>query len=966
MNLLWRKCAWGLVLAAMTTAATVETNSAIRLDRTNLLAYRNQQGEIAPVRSTADWQKRRAAILESMQEVMGPLPGKARHCPLDVQIEEEVDCGDYIRRRLSYASEPGSHVPAYLLIPKDALTGKKKYPAVLCLHATEMSIGYKTTVGLGGPYPAYAAELAQRGFVTLSPSYPLMANYQPDLKALGYESGTMKAIWDNMRGLDLLDTLPFVRKGEYGAIGHSLGGHNAIYTAVFDSRIKVVVSSCGFDSFRDYHRGDITGWTSPRYMPKLRNYPAGETPFDFHELIGALAPRACFINAPLRDSNFQWRSVDKVVKAAAQVYNLYGVPGNLRVEHPDCEHDFPEAMRQKAYEVLAQLDPIPPDLPLPAASASRASWLRGANMLQPAGHSQFTALMSAKDRAPRLKTDLGFNTIVVAPADVNNTIVGPKDQMTAAQFREGVTAYRAAGYRLILYTSVMASGMVPEFQSGQLARDHPDWLQRDPQGNPVMVYGVPWLCPSTPARDYALDYALRIAREYQPDGILLDNNEFFQAQAGWTCHCAACTKAFREYARQRLGDAETKRLFGVAPEQLEIPTQEGPLYALWLRWRNRVWAGINESFRDQLRKLDPGMILFANTQYLFDDAMLGTDLQYDREDIVVSESCNLSSRKMSEKLVLGHAMAEGRPLWNYIGTFVNGEDYTGLKPAGIIAPLIAATLAHDARPWIVDGFDEGQTDAEARREMAALLGWHAAHPELFANQPWAPVGVVFSLGSRNVVHRALIPPHLTALLHAGVPVAGLRDDTISSETLRPFRVVTIETAACLDETASRALAKWVRSGGVLIAAADVGCYDELGQNRAGSALWQALGLDAPPGHETEVGHGKVLAPETGAFAQKAITYTTEDAFRFTGGSGIEVVPYRGTKWLVLQLVRHEAAAPTVTVHLPASFQPAKMTAQWLTPGSDDTQTLRLSPDADGYSLTLTNAPVYSVVKISLR
>jgi hypothetical protein len=353
MNLFRRRCGWWLVLAAMTAgAAAAETNSTARLDRTNLLVYQNQQGQIAPVRSQADWQKRRAAILESMQEVMGPLPGEARRCPLEVQIEEEADCGDYVRRRLTYVSDPGSRVPAYLLIPKDALTGKKKCPAALCLHATEMALGYKTTVGLGGPYPPYAAELAERGYVTLSPSYPLMANYQPDLKALGYESGTMKAIWDNMRGLDLLDTLPFVKHGGYGVIGHSLGGHNAIYTAVFDSRIKVVVSSCGFDSFRDYHDGDIKGWTSPRYMPKLLDYAPGATPFDFHELIGALAPRVCFINAPLRDSNFKWRSVDEVARAASQVYNLYGVPGNLRVEHPDYEHAFPEAMRLEAYQLL--------------------------------------------------------------------------------------------------------------------------------------------------------------------------------------------------------------------------------------------------------------------------------------------------------------------------------------------------------------------------------------------------------------------------------------------------------------------------------------------------------------------------------------------------------------------------------------------------------------------------------------
>jgi len=136
-----------------------------------------------------------------------------------------------------------------------------------------------------------------------------MANYQPDLKALGYRSGTMKAIRDNIRGLDYLESLPYVRRGKFGAIGHSLGGHNAIYTAVFDERIKVVVSSCGFDSFVDYMDGNIKGWTSERYMPKLLEYQDSleKVPFDFHELIGTLAPRPVFINAPLGDTNFKWR-----------------------------------------------------------------------------------------------------------------------------------------------------------------------------------------------------------------------------------------------------------------------------------------------------------------------------------------------------------------------------------------------------------------------------------------------------------------------------------------------------------------------------------------------------------------------------------------------------------------------------------------------------------------------------------
>jgi pimeloyl-ACP methyl ester carboxylesterase len=327
-----------------------------RLDRNKLLEYRAKDGSIKPVKSPADWQKRRAEILAGMQEIMGPLPGKEKRCDLEVKIvEPDVDCGSYVRRLISYQSEPGSRLPAYLLIPRRVMESGGKVPAVLCLHPTDNTIGHKVVVGLGGKANRdYARELAERGYVTLAPAYPLLANYQPDWRALGYQSGSMKAIWDNIRGLDLLDSLPFVKKGNYGVIGHSLGGHNSVYTALFDERIKAVVSSCGLDSYLEYMNGNIKGWTSDRYMPKLLEYTnrLAEIPFDFHEMIGALAPRPCFISAPLGDANFKWKSVDEIVLAAGAVYKLHGKPGNLTVAHPDCLHDFPQEARDAAYKVL--------------------------------------------------------------------------------------------------------------------------------------------------------------------------------------------------------------------------------------------------------------------------------------------------------------------------------------------------------------------------------------------------------------------------------------------------------------------------------------------------------------------------------------------------------------------------------------------------------------------------------------
>jgi hypothetical protein len=229
------------------------------------------------------------------------------------------------------------------------------------LHPTDDIVGHGVLIGEGKTaYRAYGNELAEHGFVVLAPSYPQLANYRPDLEALGWKSGTLKAVWDNMRGLDLLESLPYVKRGGFGAIGHSLGGHNAIFTSVFDDRIHAVVSSCGFDSFRDYYDGADAvwqpgkGWTQDRYMPRLAQYRGrlDEIPFDFGELLGALAPRAVLVVTPLHDSNFRAASVDRMIEAARPIYALYGQPARLRVEHPDCEHDFPEAMRKAAYTLL--------------------------------------------------------------------------------------------------------------------------------------------------------------------------------------------------------------------------------------------------------------------------------------------------------------------------------------------------------------------------------------------------------------------------------------------------------------------------------------------------------------------------------------------------------------------------------------------------------------------------------------
>jgi acetyl esterase/lipase len=347
--------AFGLAASAQEAVRQAPLSPPVYPDHTRLLVIRSNAGEETPVASPADWQVRRAHILAHLQEVMGPLPGGERRVSLAVEVVETIEEPAYVRKKLRYASEPADRVPAWLLVPKGE---KGQRPAMLCLHQT-VPIGKDEPVGLGGkPNLRYARELAERGYVTLAPDYPNFGEHKVDPYALGYASASMKAVWDNLRAVDLLASLPEVDPDRIGVIGHSLGGHNAIFTAVFDDRLKAVVSSCGFTDFRYYYQGNLAGWSHKGYMPRIRaefGLDPSKMPFDFPELVAALAPRGLFVNAPTRDANFDVTGVRVCIDAAGEVYRLLGVPRRLEAAYLDADHDFPPAIRLRSYQFLDEL-----------------------------------------------------------------------------------------------------------------------------------------------------------------------------------------------------------------------------------------------------------------------------------------------------------------------------------------------------------------------------------------------------------------------------------------------------------------------------------------------------------------------------------------------------------------------------------------------------------------------------------
>ena len=332
-------------------------------DHTDPTWYRNSSGEKQPIQTVEDWAARRRDVITQMERVMGPVPDRSKWPEAQVRVlEREELAGGLQRQKIQFITDSNDRpVKAWVFLPKPreaGLKGIQTLPTVLCLHQTN-NVGKDEPAGLGGlPNLHYALELAQRGFVTFAPDYPSFGEYPYTFPPEhGYVSGSMKAISDNMRAIDILQAMEQVDPERIGCIGHSLGGHNTMFTAVFDTRVKALVSSCGFTRTHKYYHGDLKGWTSPRYMPlvasEFHNNP-DEVPFDFPEIVAAFAPRPFLACSPPGDENFEVSGVRDCIQAATPIYQLFHAEKSLRAEYPDCAHDFPPATREVAYKFLEE------------------------------------------------------------------------------------------------------------------------------------------------------------------------------------------------------------------------------------------------------------------------------------------------------------------------------------------------------------------------------------------------------------------------------------------------------------------------------------------------------------------------------------------------------------------------------------------------------------------------------------
>ncbi|MDR1746741.1 MAG: alpha/beta fold hydrolase [Tannerella sp.] len=331
--------------------------------KSNLMYYHDPAtGKEKQVKTMADWDVKRAEIQDSIEAIMGPLPPLENLPPLNIRYTDSLVTPDYTRYTIWFTAAENEDVPAYLYLPAGKKSGRK-FPAMLALHPTG-DPGKAIVDGAAKPDRAYGKELAQRGYVVIAPDYPSfgdLKNY--DFKHDRYLSGSMTGIFYHIRSVDVLESLPFVDKERIGVIGHSLGGHNAMWVASFEPRLKLIVSSCGWcehdyfdigpapdnEEFRG--SGRLWGDAQERYYPLLRdkyNFDDHAVPYQWYEVIGLLAPRPFFSHSPVNDDNFNVEGVRVGIEKGIEAYHFFNAEENLCVLYSDVGHNFGDS-RWKAY-----------------------------------------------------------------------------------------------------------------------------------------------------------------------------------------------------------------------------------------------------------------------------------------------------------------------------------------------------------------------------------------------------------------------------------------------------------------------------------------------------------------------------------------------------------------------------------------------------------------------------------------
>jgi dienelactone hydrolase len=282
-------------------------------------------GQPTPDADDDAWRARTRADLAAR------LGARPEPVPLDLEVTEAVDCGDYTRQRIVFDTEATMSVPAYLLVPharRNAAPGA----AVLAIHGHGPGKSLVCGIEPGGPGDDYAHALASLGYVVLAPDlrgFGERADWMPPDKyhcdwdlVCATMAGVVpleRNLWDLQRALDGLCDHPLVDPARVAVAGLSYGGTCSLFLAALDDRVRVAVVSGYLSSWRAAH-------TIPWNMCGSQVMPGQLGAIEHVDVAALVAPRPLLVESGTDDMIFPVASARATVEQLRALYDRLGAP----------------------------------------------------------------------------------------------------------------------------------------------------------------------------------------------------------------------------------------------------------------------------------------------------------------------------------------------------------------------------------------------------------------------------------------------------------------------------------------------------------------------------------------------------------------------------------------------------------------------------------------------------------------
>jgi len=301
-------------------------------DRVRETRHTHSSFRLPEYNSAEEWQERSAEIRRKILVSAGlwPMPEK---CPLNVKIVDTLDRDGYTIEKLYMEILPGFYIPGSLYRPKGK-TGP--FPAIINPH------GHGKLGRMAESVQPRLANFALQGYIAFS--YNMIGfvdndqmnhNFQSDPAYLWSLSVGGLQLWQSIRALDLITSLPEVDLERVACTGCSGGGSQTFLVTAVDDRIKFAAPVCMVSSL---FQGGCICENAPGL--RLDTYNV--------EIAACAAPRPQILVAATGD----WTDMTPEIEFpdVRSIYSLSGDEYKLSYYYQDAGHNYNQNSREAVYQ----------------------------------------------------------------------------------------------------------------------------------------------------------------------------------------------------------------------------------------------------------------------------------------------------------------------------------------------------------------------------------------------------------------------------------------------------------------------------------------------------------------------------------------------------------------------------------------------------------------------------------------